>query len=129
MNILTAIKMRNPNATRKELFKLGIWTTADGKRIHKSKIDDRHLINIASYLLKAAEAEAAKLTRFYLTTPGPRGEMAQDAFDRELDYWCFNGEGPDPVHYLLESHPFYSHVEGELKKRGLLGKEHEPVLD
>lgn len=118
-NLRAALRMRNPNATRTELHRLGVWITADGRRIHVSKIDNRHLVNIAGYLFKSAQAEAARLMRFYLHTPGPQGEMAQVAFEQEMDFWCYDAGYGDPVTYLLESHPFHPHLERELKKRGL----------
>lgn len=46
ISIRTYLKMRNPKVTREELFKFGVWTTADGQRIHVSKLSSSHLSNI-----------------------------------------------------------------------------------
>ncbi len=113
ISLYTFIKMRSPGATREELFKLGVWTTADGRRTHVSNLHNKHLINIASFLLKSAIVEADKLARFSLSMPGPQEEMAQFVL---YDFW--HGEGP--VYRILESHPFHPHIKAELKKRGLL---------
>jgi hypothetical protein len=64
------------------------WKTKDGREILIKDLEDSHLMNI----IKLIERNYAKAIGTYLIGPGPSGEMAQDAFDREFDK--LNEEGP-----------------------------------
>ena len=89
-NIRTFLKMRNPNTTRKELFEIGVWTTADGRRIHVSKLSDDHLSNITGYLFRSARVNAKRLAEFGYVVPIMR---------------------------LYKSHPFTQHIKNEFARR------------
>ncbi len=57
------------------------WTTKTGQKILISKMTDSHLMNT----IRLVARSYAKAIGFYLLSPGPQGEMAQEAFDREFD--------------------------------------------
>ena len=68
-----------------------VWVTKEGHRILFEDLGDRHLENIVKMLVRKARQDIAETTAFYLSCLKPRGEMAQDAFDKEFDFWCDDG--------------------------------------
>lgn len=64
-----------------ERANLATWTTKGGKTIKITDMTDSHLMNTIRFI----ERQYARTIGFYLCSPGPQGEMAQDAFDREFD--------------------------------------------
>lgn len=69
-----------------------VWVNKEGKRIKIKELENSHLMNI----IKLIERNYIKAIGFYLIGPGPRGEMAQDAFDREFD--ILDEGGPSGFH-------------------------------
>jgi len=62
-----------------------VWVTRMGERVRVSEMGDNHLVNTILFLQRHATKNLAALTACYVMGPAPRGEMAQDAFDREFD--------------------------------------------
>jgi len=86
-----------------------IWTTKDGQKIPLSKIEDRHLLNIHRMLRQSLDD--LKCYTSVIGTPwGPRGEMAQEAFDREFE---------DAYQCAMVSRPWLNIIDREVKRRGL----------
>ena len=51
-------------------------------------MDDRHIVNCVHLLKRQAQREKFQDDMFYVTTPGPQGEHAGYAFDREcIEVW------------------------------------------
>jgi len=102
--------------------------TGQGFYIPVAELGDTHLANIVALLrrraAKQATAQVAETLSFYLTCPGPRGEMAQVAFEQELDYWIdgrtYEHAG-DPVvrmqQNILEDMPIWPHLTQEMDRR------------
>ena len=67
------------------------WVTATGCVIPVAELEAQHLTNIIRMLLLHAKLEMRQRQLFYVFGPQPHGEMAQDAFDHEFDYWCGDG--------------------------------------
>lgn len=90
-------------------MKLGLkkWKTKDGKKIAIKDMETSHIQN-ALNLLKRKGFISRKTLRFYLSTPGPNGDMAQWAFEQELD---------DVISSPVSS--FIDLFERELSKRGV----------
>lgn len=88
-------------------FKKRIWTCQDGSTVSVDQMTDRHLLN-SYHMLKRNGFVSEKSFRFYLTDPGPNGEMAQDAFREEVDYVLG-----------CRVSPWLDVFEGEIKNRGL----------
>jgi len=60
------------------------WQTKDGRSIPVSEMETEH-IQSALAMLKQRGFVSPKTPSFYVACSLPQGEMAQDAFDRELD--------------------------------------------
>jgi len=67
------------------------WTTREGETIPIEKLTDSHLMNC----IRLLERLYARTIGLYLIGPGPQGEMAQDAFDREFD--ALDEGGPETI--------------------------------
>jgi signal recognition particle subunit SEC65 len=61
------------------------WTTKDGTKVRLCDMSDSHLHNAINIVEKAAELKRRDNLLFYLGCPEPTGDMAQLAFDREVD--------------------------------------------
>ena len=127
MNIKVALKiyeykLKKAAGLRNELYKMGCWVTANHSVIPVEDLSDRHLMNIYRFMYRHAERKHSETISFYASTPGPRGEMAQVAFDQECD-WVFDS---DPMDYMMR-HPFASYLLNEIEKRGLGGEGYECV--
>lgn len=83
------------------------WKTKDGREIEISEMADSHLLNTYK-MLRRKGFISPKTFRFYLTCAGPNGEMAQDAFDQELDRVL-----DSPVSEFIDL------FEEEIRRRGL----------
>ena len=88
-----------------------IWQTKNGKEIPIKEMTTRHIKNCLKLLHKNGFV-SAKTQKFYLSCSEPSGEMAQDAFQRELDYWISH-EGNEYIDKFVE----------ELKNRGKLNND------
>ena len=93
-----------------------IWETRDGQRIRVRDMDDSHLVNTVRYLRrrfeKLAEFEALRM----MLGPRPRGDIAQMAFDQEIDHLL----DPWTVDQLLEDRVVtWPALLAELERRGL----------
>lgn len=90
------------------------WKTKDGQIIPIRKLTDDHLENILSLLIRHAVVKRCQTELAYLRPAfgGPRGDMAQDAFDQEFDGIC----QLTTEDYFL---PIRWDLEAEAKKRKL----------
>lgn len=100
--------------TRADYWRKGYWVTAEGEIIAVTDIPDDHLLNIACFLFRAAEAKADREAMKYLRMPGPQGDMAQLAWDQALDRLAEYGATD-----RFATHPFYPFLSRELIRRGL----------
>lgn len=96
-------------------FAGGWWRTREGVLIHVSKMENSHLLNIARFLLRKAQAYISAKVTFYITCDGPRGEMAEVAFESESNYWFDLDAGT----YLATHNPFWGPLVDEIIKRNL----------
>jgi hypothetical protein len=62
------------------------WKSKDGRKIAIRDLKDSHLMNIIKMLKKAGMDEARSTYSTYWRDEGPRGEMAQEAFQDEADH-------------------------------------------
>lgn len=67
--------------------KNGWWMQKGGDLIHVTEMDTSHLLNAMAFLERKAKAKHSETVGFYASCPGPRGEMAQVAFEQEYVYW------------------------------------------
>ena len=68
------------------------WQTKDGRKLRICDMDDGHLVNAMRMLRKYAKLLRLKTVHFYVRCVGPTGEMAQVAFDEELDRVLSSGD-------------------------------------
>lgn len=61
-----------------------LWTMRDGQKIAVKDMSDHHLLTSAA-MLKRRGFIGMRALMSYLLGPGPNGEMAQDAFQAEMD--------------------------------------------
>ena len=61
------------------------WTTKDGRKIRICDMLDEHLENTINRLIREAEVRRYEAIRFYMSSPGPNGDMAQMLFDQEQE--------------------------------------------
>ena len=64
-----------------------VWTTKDGTQIKVCDMTDQHLFNTIRMLKRNARYKVTSTLEFYCCTSGPRGDMAQLAFESELSQW------------------------------------------
>jgi hypothetical protein len=62
------------------------WTMKNGDKIKVKKMKTSHIINCVK-LLKRNGFESYSIFSFYMSCKGPSGDMAQLAFEKELNYW------------------------------------------
>lgn len=88
------------------------WKTKDGREIPIKDLGDGHLENILNLLIRHAVVKRCQTELAYLRPAfgGPRGDMAQDAFDQEFDGIC----QLTTEDYFL---PIWWDLEAEAKKR------------
>lgn len=109
-----AAQQIDPQPTRRELWKRGLWITADMRQVPAAELDNEHLVNIAKMLWRQAEVAAHREAMKYIYMPEPNGEMAQVAFAQGMDNLAIHG-----VSDKFAAHPFYDALARELNKRNL----------
>ncbi len=87
---------------------IAVWVTKDKQHIPITELEGQHLENIVKMLIRQAHVDIRKTQSFYLSCPMPHGEMAQDAFDAEFDFWCDDG--------TMENEVRVSRLEATLRK-------------
>jgi hypothetical protein len=98
---------------RRELNKIGVWVTKEGKRIPVKNLETEHLMNIWFML----ERKAKLLSTSIYAYPEPRGDGAMDAYLQACDYE--DEHGTPTKQQVLESFSIYPHLVAEFKRRGL----------
>lgn len=90
-----------------ERFKHRIWTCRDGTTIPLSNMSDQHLTN-AYRMLRRKGFVSERTFWFYMRDKGPNGDMAQDAFQQEIEQ-------------VLDSQvsPWLDVLEVEIKRRSI----------
>lgn len=68
----------------KEKNKYKYWITKDKRKIAVKDMTNQHIINTLK-MLDRNKFIAASTLEFYMSTSGPSGDMAQLAFEQELD--------------------------------------------
>lgn len=81
-------RLHDPNSTREQLWEVGIWVNKEEEREPVKDMTLRRVNGILEFLQKRAQRYHAYMVHFYIHTPEPQGEMAQDAFDQEFQFWC-----------------------------------------
>ena len=91
-----------------------LWKTREGVEIRIEDMTDSHLANAIAMIERATPARARHLVAtVYMRGPGPSGDMAQMAFDEEVQMLL----SPD-VHPSCVS-ASYEHLVAEQKRRGI----------
>jgi hypothetical protein len=101
------------------------WKTKTGQMLHVKDITTPHLVNIAKLLSRMLSSKVANTASFYLNTPGPNGEMAQDLFEEEQDFWFSGGNEymttmDAALDSLLSDRPDLRDVVVEMDKRQIM---------
>lgn len=86
---------------------MSIWTTEDGRKIPVVRMSDSHLRNAYRMLKRKGFVSPARLDDF-MAGPQPRGDMAQMAWDDELN-----------AHLDSRTSDFIDIFEDEAKRRNL----------
>lgn len=89
-----------------------MWKTKDGEVMPISEMTDSHLANTIALFERSAEKQARAEELVMLSLPGPRGDMAEMAFDRDLAMMEENG-----AELVLERYPIYRHLCKEQERR------------
>jgi len=74
----------DPKGLREALWERGVWIDKDGNRLPVAEMNEQRVKYILAFLERKAKAEYHSILSFYISTPEPNGEMAQDAFDQEF---------------------------------------------
>lgn len=72
---------------------LGFWMTKDFRLIPYEELEMRHMLNILDMLKKKYLSMARATYSQYVSGPTPQGEMAQEAFEKEAEWWEANWDG------------------------------------
>lgn len=95
------------------------WVTRDGRAMLVAEMEDGHLINTIRFIERNEEAYRLRMLLALTNIPEwmePRGDMAQDAFDAEVDRLAGAGEEGDLEDLFLQ----YRWLREEAAERGLL---------
>ena len=88
------------------------WATKDKRKIRICDMEGEHLVNTIAMLQRNAELKRANTNLFYLTSILPGGDMAQLAFEQEMDM-AFSAT------FECYLHPIYSSLVKDAERRGL----------
>ena len=97
-----------------------VWITRDGRGIPIPELGDRHLLNIIRLLRRASLSYTNHMAHRYIVMGYPQGEMAQDAWEKEFNYWSGGYDNVSPEDDVFMALPWTDALLKEMVRRGLV---------